>query len=129
MTPDEQLDTILHDFMIMVEDIALNMVNGDYDKKVELPNGNTLKQALLAWRDAAVQAAQTDSLLVKANKLAGNEFAMGYDDSGCFWRFYYGNRGAGSMMDGWPKFESESAEPLEALQEFIAALNPQGGTK
>lgn len=58
-------------------------------------------------------------LLIKAIDLSGNEFAMGYDDSGCFWRFYYGSRGAGTMMEGWPSFNSESPEVHEALGEFI----------
>lgn len=44
---------------------------------------------------------------------------MGYDDSGCFWRFYYGSRGAGSMMEGWPMFQSESPDVEEALIEYI----------
>lgn len=61
-------------------------------------------------------------LLTKAIDMAGNEFAMGYNDSGCFWRFYYGNRGAGSMMEGWPSFISESDDVYEALQEFIKHL-------
>lgn len=57
--------------------------------------------------------------LRKAIDLSGNEFAMGYDDSGCFWRFYYGSRGAGSMMEGWPMFQSESPDVEEALIEYI----------
>lgn len=65
----------------------------------------------------------TNNLLQKAIDMSGNEFSMGYDDSGCFWRFYYGNRGAGRMMEGWPQFNSESPEVLEALQEFINYLN------
>lgn len=66
--------------------------------------------------------AQEASKLQKAIDMAGNEFAMGYDDSGCFWRFYYGSRGAGSMMEGWPQFNSKSADVEEALQEFIEYL-------
>jgi hypothetical protein len=54
--------------------------------------------------------------------MSGNEFAMGYDDSGCFWRFYYGRRGAGSMMEGWPKFDSESSDVEEAIAEYIEFL-------
>lgn len=61
---------------------------------------------------------QVDNLLVQAANSSGNEFAMGYDDSGCFWRFYAGARGAGSMM-GEPVFHSESPEPLEALKEYL----------
>jgi hypothetical protein len=68
---------------------------------------------------------QVDTLsakLLAAIDASGNEFAMGYDDSGCFWRFYYGNRGAGSMMAGWPQFNSESPEVEEALDEYLSHL-------
>lgn len=29
-----------------------------------------------------------------------NEWSMGYDDSGCYWQFFLGGRGSGSMVDG-----------------------------
>lgn len=51
----------------------------------------------------------------------GNEVAIGYDDSGCFWRFCWGNRGAGSMIVG-DKFNSESSELSEALDEWLTHL-------
>lgn len=70
---------------------------------------------------------KTDSLLKHAIDMSGNEFAMGYDDSGCFWRFYYGSRGAGSMMESWPSFNSQSPEVLDALQEFIDYLEKGSG--
>lgn len=57
-------------------------------------------------------------ILTAAVGMSGNEFAMGYDDSSCYWRFYAGARGAGGMI-GNPEFCSESPEPLEALQEYI----------
>lgn len=69
-----------------------------------------------------MEVVSTDSLLEQVIEASGNEFSMGYDDSNCFWRFYYGNRGAGSMMDGWPSFNSESADVREALQEFLQTL-------
>lgn len=76
------------------------------------------------WK-AAITAllveARKDSKLQQAVNASGNEFAMGYDDSGCFWRFYAGARGAGSMI-GTPEFTSESAEPLEALDEYLCHL-------
>jgi hypothetical protein len=80
------------------------------------------KAQLVAWRD------KRDSLLQKAVDMSGNEFAMGYNDSGCFWSFYAGARGAGNMM-GQPVFSSESPEPLEALQEYIAHLQRKEGEK
>ena len=59
-------------------------------------------------------------LLQDAIDMSGNEFAMGYDDSGCFWRFYGGNRGSGSMMDhAQVKFQSESPEIIDALEEYL----------
>jgi hypothetical protein len=35
-----------------------------------------------------------------ADEMAGNEFAVGYNDSGYFWHFRWGQRGAGNMIDG-----------------------------
>lgn len=66
--------------------------------------------------------------LKTAVEISGNEFAMGYDDSGCFWRFYSGARGAGSMM-GKPVFHSESPEPVEALREYISHMTQDGSPK
>lgn len=69
------------------------------------------------------QGHEADNLLQTAIDMAGNEFAMGYDDSGCFWHFQYGIRGAGRMIDGCgDSFSSESADVQEALQEFINHL-------
>lgn len=70
------------------------------------------------FSDTNSTAPTADALLVQAADGSGNEFAMGYDDSGCFWRFYAGARGAGSML-GDPVFHSESPEPLEALREYL----------
>jgi hypothetical protein len=79
------------------------------------------KRLVKAAITAKCQEREADSLLKKAVDMSGNEFAMGYDDSGCFWRFYAGARGAGSMM-GKAIFHSKSPEPLEALTEYIATL-------
>lgn len=61
---------------------------------------------------------QDNSVLREAVDISGNEFAMGYNDSGCFWSFYAGQRGAGNMI-GRPVFQSESSDPIEALKEYI----------
>jgi hypothetical protein len=43
-----------------------------------------------------------------------NELAMGWSDSGCYWRFQYGGRGCGSMMDGFgKKFQADSEDSIE----------------
>lgn len=56
--------------------------------------------------------------LLTAIEISGNEFAMGYNDSGCFWVFHSGQRGNGSMLFK-SEFQSESAEIAEALQEYL----------
>lgn len=62
-------------------------------------------------------------LLNTAIEYSGNEFAMGYDDSGCFWRFFAGSRGSGSMMEhATIKFQSESPDIREALIEYLDYL-------
>lgn len=54
---------------------------------------------------------------------AFNEVAFGYDDCGCFWRIQYGRRGSGGMIDGiGRKFNSESSDFEEAVDEFMAAI-------
>lgn len=50
-----------------------------------------------------------------------NEVAIGYNDSGCFWHFCWGPRGAGSMMAG-DRFASDSDDLSEALDELLAHL-------
>ena len=40
-----------------------------------------------------------------------NEFAQGWSDSGCHWHFQAGDRGCGSMIEGFGKtFDSESED-------------------
>jgi len=102
-----------------LDEILLN-----FAKRVEsMPRGKTY-----GWdkEREAIDALITEGegLLQQAINLSGNEFAMGYDDSGCFWRFYAGSRGAGSMM-GQPVFCSESPEPEGALNEYIVHCSPE----
>ena len=60
-----------------------------------------------------------------------NEWAIGYDDSGCFWRFKSGERGCGSMMEGFGhNYSSNDAESLvDALSEYIIYLIKEKGFK
>jgi hypothetical protein len=111
---ETQLDEILADLVSKVHEAIV--VRDDWDMKEE-----AYVEAKAAI-NTIIARERLDSLLQQAIDASGNEFSMGYDDSGCFWRFYYGSRGAGSMMEGWPTFNSESPEPLEALREFINAL-------
>jgi len=67
---------------------------------------------------------EEENVLRQAVDMSGNEFAMGYNDSGCFWSFYAGQRGAGAMI-GDPVFTSESPDPIEALKEYIAKQRDQ----
>ena len=89
----------------------------EWEKELEV---NDSVAAQTPSPDSLVDVSTSNTPLEEAVELSGNEFAMGYDDSGCFWRFYAGNRGAGSMI-GNPVFHSESADPTEALREYIAA--------
>ena len=43
-----------------------------------------------------------------------NEFAQGYNDSGCFWHFQAGDRGSGAMIEGFGKTFSALDEDTEA---------------
>lgn len=58
-----------------------------------------------------------------------NECAIGWNDSGCFWHFAWGPRGAGNMMpDIGERFAAlEAGEYLEdalaALREHVEAAN------
>jgi hypothetical protein len=58
-----------------------------------------------------------------------NEIAFGYDDSGCFWHFQYGPRGAGGMMDGvGEKYEALDADDFEeAVDAFLRHLGVDQG--
>lgn len=47
-----------------------------------------------------VYAAPIASELMERIGNAFNEWSMGYDDSGCYYRFFYGGRGAGGMVEG-----------------------------
>ncbi len=59
--------------------------------------------------------------LIKAVlEICGNEFAMGWSDSGCFWHFQYGGRGAGSMIEGFG--ETYSADDEDDLDSAVAKL-------
>lgn len=57
-----------------------------------------------------------------------NEWAQGYDDSGCFYHFQYGNRGAGCMIPGIGKsFSALDAEnEVDARAEFVIHLVEKG---
>ena len=58
--------------------------------------------------------------LIKEIKSMVNEFAMGWNDSGCFWHFQYGQRGSGNMMEGFgERYDALDADTLEdALAEL-----------
>lgn len=59
----------------------------------------------------------------KAENMTGNEFAVGYNDSGCFWHFSWGNRGAGSMIEGIGYRYDSDAETIEgAFTDWIKHL-------
>jgi hypothetical protein len=50
------------------------------------------------------------------------EFAIGWNNSGCFYHFQYGPSGCGNMMEGFgKKFNAHDAETFEeAIDQFIA---------
>ena len=54
-----------------------------------------------------------------------NEIAFGYNDSGCFWHFQYGPRGAGNMIEGIGEtFSALDADNFEeAVDAFLEHLN------
>lgn len=56
-----------------------------------------------------------------------NEVAFGWNDSGCFWHFRYGPRGAGDMMEGFgQKFDALDAESFEeAVDHLLEHLRRQ----
>lgn len=65
------------------------------------------------------------SLAAKIRQLRkyGNEIAIGYDDSGCFWILHYGRRGAGAMIEGCGlKLRSDEDDFEKAVDEFLAEL-------
>lgn len=51
----------------------------------------------------------------------GNECAMGYNDSGNFWRFQWGPRGCGSMLEGFGSSYS-ALDAGEYLSDALAEL-------
>lgn len=60
---------------------------------------------------------------INALLIRHNEVAFGWDDCGCFWRFHYGPRGSGAMIDGiGHKFSSAPVDFEEAVDEFLAHL-------
>lgn len=65
-------------------------------------------------------AVPTLSELIEAVKNKVNELAIGWNDSGCFWHFQYGERGSGNMMEGFG--EKYSALDSDTLEEAIANL-------
>lgn len=53
----------------------------------------------------------------------GNEIAIGYNDSGCFWTLHYGRRGSGAMIDGCGSvLHSEAIDFEGAVDEFLNEL-------
>lgn len=59
------------------------------------------------------------------------EVAIGYNDSGCFWHFQYGGRGAGNMIAGiGERFNGYTGDSLDAaLDSLLAHLaNPYPST-
>lgn len=61
----------------------------------------------------------------------GNEIAFGYNDSGSFWHFQYGPRGAGNMMEGFGKEISalDADDFEEAVDYFLAELIKRHGER
>lgn len=59
-------------------------------------------------------------LLAAVDRL-GNEMAVGWNDSGCFWHVRVGGRGTGNMMDGFGErfegFDLEDGSLVETLAE------------
>ena len=58
------------------------------------------------------------------------EVAFGYNDSGSFWHFQYGPRGAGDMMQGFGKkfcaVETETDQLEEAVDALLEKLIKEG---
>jgi hypothetical protein len=91
------------------------------------------QKSLYVWKDQSGHGYSSDIILFEGDvyddrtwsafnvaelgELIGtfrNEWAQGWDDSGCFWRFQFGGRGCGSMMDGF-------GEKFDALEEHTEA--------
>ena len=60
-----------------------------------------------------------------------NEWAQGWDDCGCFWRFSYGNRGAGTFIDGIGKRFSypDPCSEADARARLLICLIEKGAGK
>lgn len=87
---------------------------------------SSIKQAFID--DGWVKKNTQDSLIKQIVDMTGNEFAMGYDDSACYWHFHNGVRGNGRMLFG-VDFYSESPEVDEALTEYRDFLVQEAAKK
>lgn len=65
-------------------------------------------------------SAFTCSELIELIEQSANEWACGYNDSGCYYHFRKGNRGTGNMIEGFGGKSVFSAEPED--DPFINAL-------
>ncbi len=65
--------------------------------------------------------APTVAELISLIEKSANEWACGYNDSGCFYHFRKGNRGTGNMIEGFGRkslFNSEQELFVNALAEW-----------
>ncbi len=57
---------------------------------------------------------------VKRLQEASNEVAFGYNDSGCFWSMQYGERGCGSMLEGFgERIHALDADDFEEAVDYF----------
>ncbi len=60
---------------------------------------------------------------------SANEWSVGYDDCGCFYRFNKGDRGTGAMIESCVqkecRFDSEDNKFVNAIAEWIIHLIKQ----
>lgn len=78
------------------------------------PRPAIVHQRELKWDYTHIRPAyDLGYLWKKAEDMTGNEFAVGYNDSGCFYHFKWGNRGAGNMIEGIGESFSSDAETIE----------------
>lgn len=68
--------------------------------------------------------------LIEKVESSANEWALGYNDSGCFYHFRKGERGTGNMIDiceqKESRFDSESTPFVNAFAEWVIHLIEKG---
>lgn len=56
-----------------------------------------------------------------------NEWSQGWNDSGCFWQFQYGNKGCGNMIEGiGDRFCAEENTEADARAKTLIYILEQG---